>query len=61
MRVRNVIRKFNPNLEFRDRDPDELINELDRSIRYILTASERFEDDLRKIRNKVKSIFKRQH
>jgi len=61
VRVRNVIRKFNPNLEFRDRDPDELINELDRSIRYILTASERFEDDLRKIRNKVKSIFKRQH
>jgi len=50
--VRNVIRKFNPNLEFRDRDPDELINELDRSIRYILTASERFEDDLRKIGTK---------
>jgi len=55
-----AIRKYNPDLEFRNRDPDELIEELEGSIKYILSFSEKIKHGLKQIKDKISSSFKRQ-
>lgn len=48
-----VIREFNPELEFRNRDPDKLIEELEKSIDYITRPSERLKWNLKKTLRKL--------
>lgn len=52
-----IVRLYNPSLKFRDRNPDEVITELDKSINYILSPSERLKFDLRRLAEKLKSVF----
>lgn len=51
----DLIRRYDPDLEFRNRDPDELIKELDKSISYIIPYSVKIKLHVKKVKDKIKS------
>lgn len=55
-RALSVVREYNPQLRFRDRDPDEIISELNSSIKYILKPSERMRKKWANLLKKMKSV-----
>lgn len=56
-----AITKYNPHLEFRNRNPDDLIWELNKSLDYMFKTYERIKYDLNRLHEKIKLYLKKRN